>query len=49
MPILLGLACSTLGGAALGYTGGGIVAGVFLVIDKLNLMRIPPSNTGESE
>ncbi len=49
VPILIGLACSTMGGALLGYTGGGIVAGVFLVIDKLNLMRIPPSNTGESE
>jgi hypothetical protein len=49
LPSLLGLWCSTLGGAVLGYTGGGIVDGVFLVIDKLNLMRIPPSNTGDSD
>ena len=47
--LLFGLVCSTLGGALLGYTGGGIVAGVFLVIDKLKLIRIPPRDTGESE
>jgi len=47
--LLCVLAGSTIPGALLGYTGGGIVAGVFLVIDKLKLIRIPPKNTGESD